>query len=259
MALPEDMKPDITLRLEGSVSVPQLTRALDALHSLLRRGYDRLCPDEAISWKVQVKEGSNLVELRPSGAPQGIDAAETVMRQVGDAVGLLQVTAERPKGLDNDMIDSLRELSSMGARKKDNLRIALEVRERGKAATTSSPLTPQVRLNLKKLRKAELRGFEESGSVRGRLLVLDVHTPGPPQARVCGPLFGKGVRCLFEEGALFEKARELFTRRVHAEGIVKYRAAGLPYEILVQQLRGLPEESELPDYRAARGILKGHV
>lgn len=260
MARKEDIEADIALELDGAVDPTQLARALNALHGLLKKGQGVLHPDKQIKpirWQVQVKEGSSVVEFHPAGDQTHRKTASEVIAHVGRSLRMLGEAHGRPEPLDEAMLGHLQTLSRIGTGKGAHPSLRLWFKERG-ADMTFVSITPSTEENLAALRRGEAAEFEEYGDVRGRLEVLNAHNPKSPTAIVHGPFYDKGVKCLFGEGSLFEQARELFTKRVHIEGPIKHKA-GTPYEVRVQSLRALPEESELPDYRTTRGILKGYV
>lgn len=260
MARKEDIEADIALELDGAVDPTQLARALNALHGLLKKGQGLLHPDKTIKpirWQVQVKEGSSVVEFHPTGDQARQKIASEVIDHVGHSLKTLDEGQKRFEPLDDAMLGHLQTLSRIGTGKGDHPSLRLWFRGQG-TAMTFVHITPRTEKNLAAFRGGGAAEFEEYGDVRGRLEVLNAHNPKSPTAIVHGPFYDKGVKCLFGEGKLFEQARELFTRRVHIEGPIKHKA-GMPYEVRVRHLRALPEESELPDYRTTRGILKGYV
>jgi hypothetical protein len=62
------------------------------------------------------------------------------------------------------------------------------------------------------------------------------------------------VRCYFPE-ELLPAVFDTFRKRVEVSSVIHYRKNGTPVSIEVEQILGLPDDSELPSAEDVRGIL----
>lgn len=63
------------------------------------------------------------------------------------------------------------------------------------------------------------------------------------------------VRCYFPE-ELLPDVFEKFRKRVEVSGVIHYRKNGTPISIEAERIDALPDDSELPNARDVRGILR---
>jgi len=89
------------------------------------------------------------------------------------------------------------------------------------------------------------------GSVEGKLELISVHGP-KPRFNVYQRGTHKAVSCVFPETMLNESI-EALGRRVIAIGVVYYNAKNEPVRLVVERLRVLRRESELPSIEAIGG------
>jgi len=244
MAHKGDIESDITLELNGDVSPNQLAKALNALSALLNSGHRQVDPDKTMQWSVQVKKGSNLVGFYPTATPVNPVVIDNIQR------GLVQLESgvDKPNGFSESMMHNLRTLCDISKdtkNKKTNVRLWLR--------KEASDITMTIKSNVDIALAGE---FEEHGAVEGRLQILDAHDG---QFVIFESLSMKKILCAVENDEVFTQAYKLFEKRVEAEGLIKYSASGLPYEILVDRFNLIPEATNIQDYKSTRGILKEYV
>lgn len=247
MAKKEDIESDITLELDGEVSPNQMARALNALSALLNSAHRKADPDKNIQWTVQVKKGSNLFGYSAASGSAQPDPA--VLDNIQAGLKKLQGGMDRPAGFTDGMMHNLRtlcEISKDTKKKKTNVRLWLK--------KEASDITVTIKSNVEVALAGE---FEEYGAIEGRLQALDAHDGY--QLAIYEPLRQKKIVCSVEDDEVFTEAYKLFEQRVEAEGLIKYGANGVPYEITVERFNLIPEIVDTESYKRTRGILKEYV
>ena len=89
---------------------------------------------------------------------------------------------------------------------------------------------------------------DELGTIRGKLERLDTH--GAYTFSVWDAVTGHKVDCVFPEDR-YEEVLGLVRRRVDVSGRIRYTGAGLPYRVIVEEIR------ELPDHYSISELLNG--
>jgi hypothetical protein len=249
MATEKDIESSITLELDGEITPSQITKAITAFAALMNGAHDEMDSENKVKWQVQVKQGSQLIGLLPQreSAPPNPVAINNIYR----GLQLFQTTTGVPEGFNERMIQNLQnlcEVAKFGSKKGSNtVKIWLDNKE--------MKFTQEMQRNI----EIALGGvFSEYGSVEGRLLMLDRHTD-VNQFAIYEPLHSKKIVCTAGEGTVFNEAYKFFEKRVEVEGMIKYSAEGIPYEIRVDNIYPLLSKEEAPDYKLTRGILKEYV
>lgn len=245
MANKGDIESDITLEVNGEVSPAQFARALNALSALLNSAHRQVDPDSNIQWVLQVKKGSNLAGFNPA---QGSIVNPAVIQNLQTGISQLANGIEKPEGFTEGMMHNLRtlcEISKDTKNKKIGVRLWLK--------KEPSDITVTIKSNVEVALAGE---FEEEGAIEGRLQILDAHDG---QFAIYEPLHNKKIVCTVENDEIFTEAYKQFEQRVEAEGLIKYNASGVPYEILVNRFNRIPEAADIPSYKETRGILKPYV
>lgn len=248
-----------TLRLEGAISPDQFIEKLKALKNLLNREHALLRPDENASWLVQVSQGSNAMTIceQPLGDRQPI--MPQVIRGLDEGI--------KRFGEDGTVADErgmawAKDLAQIAAPPSDSAVATLLLQDREGIQGYSAEHVisePQFVDSLRAYLKPPYSRFSESGAVEGRLQVLDVSDANKRKAHILDPLRGRKVACTFDSSKAFEEAYSLLGERVEATGLVRCNVRGQATSIQVSQLRRLPEEHELSDFRESKGALKGYV
>lgn len=245
MASKGDIESDITLEVNGEVSPAQFARALNALSALLNSAHRQVDPDSNIQWALQVKKGSNLAGFNPV---QGFVVNPAVIQNLQTGIGQLANGIDKPEGFTEGMMHNLRTLCDISKdtkNKKIGVRLWLK--------KEPSDITVTIKSNVEVALAGE---FEEEGAIEGKLQILDAHDG---QFAIYEPLHNKKIICSVENDAIFTEAYRMFEQRVEAEGLIKYNASGVPYEILVNRFNHIPEAADIPSYKETRGILKPYV
>ena len=246
MAKPDDIETDLTLELDGSEITPaKFRKGVNAFVGLLEALTQAVCKEEAtVSWRMQVKAGSNLVG---ADAIEGANPAhvEKIQALFAEGFALFENSGSVPPIYSDTAVRHVRDLSQITAvRPDDDTRVGVWVKRQ------RTEITPQInaaaKLNLS-------TGFDEAGSIEGRLSVISER--GDPHFVIYEPVWDKPVKCLIPE-ELISDAMDLWRKRVAAHGMVHYRPDGIPMKIEADEIEVFRDDSELPMLDDIEGILR---
>ena len=249
MATPDDIEAALTFEITGSMVTPErFQRTLTAFFDLLAEVTRAIMPEaERACWRIQVKQGSNLVGVLPAPAMPASDAVSIQQALVSGLLSLQDVPAEPPAFSEKALAHVKRLTTGISVRDDDDTTIKVW----GQRAPV--PITSRLASNV-----AELLGeaYTDYGSVEGRLKT--VSEAGSFRIVLYEPVFNRAVRCDIPEH-LLGLALGLFGRRVEVYGNVSYRQNGLVNRVAVEEIVAFPLENELPDHEKVRGILQANA
>lgn len=249
MATRADIEADLTFEITGSVVTPErFQRALAAFFGLLAEVTKAVTPEgDRLDWRVQVKQGSNLVGISPApGVPTAL--AVSVRQKIISGLEALEHTPAEPPQFSEKALASVNRLASIiGTHDEDDTAIRIW----GEKAPVA--ITPRLARNI-----AELLGeaYTDYGSVEGRLRTIS--EAGAFRIVIYEPIFSRSVPCNIPE-RLMQQALNLFGRRVEVYGDISYRRNGFVNRVSVQEIVAFPAEKDLPDHEQVRGILQANA
>jgi hypothetical protein len=244
MATEQDIEAPLTLEIDGSaVSPEKFVRAVTAFFEVVREVSVTAEGSDA-EWRVQVKQGSNLVGAYPTSAvPQAV--IDNILESLGNGVARLETEAAEPAAFNERALKSLKKLGQVaGTSEADDTLVRVWV---GKQP---QPVTHRSVFHVTEILEAV---YEEHGSVSGRLQTISDR--GGLKFVVYERLWDRPVRCIIPEH-LINEALAAFRKRVEVYGPVKYRRDGVPISVFVRELEVMPEPENLPSFREVRGILR---
>ena len=249
MASRADIEADLTFEISGRAVTPdRFQRTLSAFFDLLSEVTKAVTPEgERVEWRIQVKEGSNLVGVLPApGVPLAVVA--NVSQAIISGLERLEREPAEPASFTEKALTSVRRLvSGLGNREDDDISISVW------GQRIAVPITRHLAENVAELLR---EAYADQGSVEGRLRT--VSEAGGFRIVLYEPVFGRSIRCEIPEH-LMPQALELFGRRVEAYGSISYRRDGTIARVFVEEIVPLPSESELPSHEDVRGILQGNA
>lgn len=249
MAKPADIEADLTLEISGSDVTPdRFQRATAAFFDLLGEvGKGVAAKGEPLEWRVQVKQGSNLVGVLPGPRLSQATAAGT-RRVMVAGLEALQRAAEEPPGFSDRALLCLKRLiGTTPAHDEGDFKIAVWGQK--VPVLISGPLADNVRELLNE-------AYTDQGSVEGHLRT--VSEAGGFRIVLYEPLFGRPVRCDVPEH-LMSNALTLFGKRVEVFGSISYRRDGEIARVRVEDLVPFPDDQQLPTHDQVRGILRANA
>lgn len=245
-----DIEGDITLEITGSVVTPErFQRALAAFFDILAEVSKTVASEagERAEWRVQVKQGSNLIGITPAPGVSPAVAARVFEAMLG-GIERLEREPSEPQAFSERALIGARQLSTtVGVVAEDDTRI--RVWGQKEVIPTSRQIAEHVG---EVLREA----YADDGSVEGELKTV---------SEACGyrvviyePIFGRAIRCEVPAD-LMPLALTLFGRRVTARGSIRYRRDGTIARVAVEALIPFPPDDDLPTHEEVRGILRDLV
>ena len=254
MATKEDIQSDITLELGDGVSPEQLAKAVLTLNTLLDHTYQKITNGDTMRWTVQLKEGSNLVEMHPVKETK---ANSVLITTIQNGITQFKNGAEQPEDFNEDMMKDIKKLSGqVGDTQNKTPEMRLWLQRKG------NDITPTIYKNVTDTLNKENFPYETFSAIEGTIekLVTDTHSEKDKwEFAIYDPVYEKKITCTPQTDAIKKQAHKLFGERIEAEGIIKYDGEGIPTVMCVQHLECLPKKDNLPDYRETRGILKDYV
>ena len=246
MAVKSDIESDLTLEVGGHAITPdKFLRSVRSFFVILGEVTREVGgKPSAIRWTVDVKHGSNLVQVSPQ---PGYDPAiiSLVTEAVSDGISQIEERETRPPHFNERALRSLRDLSNVvGRTDSDDTTVRVWVRR------DPIDVTAKAAANVIGLLASE---HEDYGSIEGRLQTLTER--GRLQFIVYERLWDKQARCYIPEN-LVEEALAAFGSRVEVYGLIRYRKDGKPVNIDVDEIRVFPEAEDIPSFREVHGILR---
>lgn len=247
-ATPDQIPTDLTLEIGENLPPERFMAVARAFFGYVQEISYSLTPDtEPVRWIVRVREGSALLAVDPSpSVPQ-----EIVHRIYARAEQGIRHLIDRnidDAGLSEPALKYLRTLSEMteaGPNKAAPVPIRIWVQKR------PISLDPTIASTIREEWRAD---YNDYGTIEGRLESIQ-ESYGTLQFYIRDVMLRQRVRCYFPEELLIA-VFEMFRKRVEVSGVIHYRKNGTPVSIEVEQIFGLPDDSELPTAEDVRGILR---
>jgi len=243
------VKPHFITRLDsptGEIPLSVLAKAVTHL-SIILRELDKEISDGKISliWALSgVHMGSPAeFEIAPLTLEEEFDALNSITKTI-DGFGSLEQESKRPRFFSDIALRNARAFANLLDQKNIT---GISLRNDKQHVTLSHQLVANVDLIIP--RKTE----EFMGAIDGRLEMIDVHSG--LKVGIYRIIDKKYIKVLFKDTkAMKQKAIDALDKRVYATGEIKRDHRGEPKEILVYDLKVLPEDSELPTLEDVYGI-----
>lgn len=242
MATAKDIDAPLTLEMNGEDLTPELfVRGVRSFFTILNQLTDQI--DDAVGWRIQVKEGSNLIGVYPNGAANSASVG-SIYNSIEAGLASLEIEAEEPKHFPPRALESVRDLAkiSLGTDGEIDVRVWVEKRPHN--------LTAHAVAHIDDILKS---GFEEHGAVTGRIETVSDH--GNARFVIYQPLSANPVQCVVPQERLAD-ALKAFRKRAEVFGLVRYGKDGKPKRIKVEDIIELPDDSELPSHLDVLGLLR---
>jgi len=248
MATKDDIDADLTLELDGKNVTPEkFIKAVRAFFGLVNEVTRELAgPKEFVNWRVQVKDGSNLVGIVPSHANVRPMVLDKIYALVNEGISSIENAAEEPEGLPEPALKHIRDLGSVAGLGDDEDDTKVRVWTKRLPAPITHKAAAHVAVLL-------AESYEDFGTIDGRVHVIS--DEGNLHVFITEPVGGRRIRCYFEEEML-PRFLGAFRKRVEIKGKIKYRRDHKPISIFATSLKEFPGKQELPSFREMRGIFR---
>jgi hypothetical protein len=239
LATEKDIDAPLTLELGGDDITPELfVRGIRSFFAVLNEFTDQI--DDTVGWRVQVKEGSNLVGVWPRGLPSA---------SVGKIVSSVEAGLA---AIENDTLDTMifPDKALQSARDLAKLSVASDGDLIVKVWTEKRPHPLSARTVA--LIDDVIGGVvEEHGSVAGRIQTISER--GGAKFVIYDALTDDPISCVVPPEKL-QDALRAFGHRAEIYGMVKYQKDGRARRIKVEDIVVFPEDDVLPKVASVRGI-----
>jgi hypothetical protein len=244
MATPDQIPTDLTLEIDADITPEQFMAAARAFFGSVDEVAKALAPEGIVpKWRVQVREGSNLLAVEPQPtAPPAI--VEAVYARMDEAVSSLASGDLQGARVPETALRHLKTLSELTELRGKPVPLRLWVKRKPVA------LNPEIARVIREDWRADYRDF---GTIEGRLTAIQEQ--GTLQLLLKDEWLGQTVRCYVPEEMLPD-AFAAFRRRVEVSGMIHYRRNGTPISVEVEGIEPLPNDDDLPSADDVRGLLK---
>jgi hypothetical protein len=247
-ATPDQIPTDLTLEIGENLSPERFMAAARAFFGYVQEISQALVADaQPVRWIVRVREGSALLAVDPSpSVPQEI--TRRIYAQAEQGIRRLIDGNIDESGLSEPALKYLRTLSEMteaGLNKAGPIPLRVWVQRRPISLDRKIAST---------IREEWRADYNDYGTIEGRLESIQ-ESYGTLQFYIRDAMLRQRVRCYFPE-ELLPEVFDTFRKRVEVSGVIHYRKNGMPVSIEVEQIIGLPDDSELPTAEDVRGILR---
>lgn len=244
MATPDQIPTDLTLEIEADITPEQFMTAARSFFGSVDEVARALAPEGVVpKWRVQVREGSNLLGVEPAASvPPAV--VEAVYARMDEAVRHLGNGDLQGARVSEAALRHLKNLSELTESRKRPIPLRLWVKRQPVAV---SPEIARV------IREDWRTDYRDHGTIEGRLTAIQEQ--GTLQLLLKDEWLGLTVRCYVPEEMLPE-AFAAFRRRVEVSGVIHYRRNGKPISVEVEGIQPLPSDDELPSAEDVRGLLK---
>lgn len=241
---------ELSLKLEGQVTLKRLGEALDAWTDLLHevgRNVAGAASADAIRFVITDARGGSLtLEARPQPAKKTVPSA--VMPRISKAVtaGIrsLEQRATRPKHFSDIALVRLRDLARLTGPETPSVKVS-----NGDGA--GIPLSSRLVAHVEEILAPE---FQSIGTVEGMLEGLITH--GKNRFLIVDPLSGRQITCFFTDRISWKDVHAAYGQRVAATGTIRSRSDGAKVSIVATRFYVFPPENELPSAADVLGILR---
>lgn len=243
MATPDQIPTDLTLEIDANVTPEQFMAAARAFFGSVEELGRSIAPDGAVpKWRVQVREGSNLLAVEP--VPNANPAiVQAVYQRLDDGIRHIEKGDLEGARFPDATLKHLKVLSELGDLKG---RIPMRLWIRRKPVAVTKEIAEVIQEDWRS-------DYKDYGTVEGRLTAIQEQ--GSLQLLLKDEWLKQTVRCYVPEEKLPE-AFNAFRKRVEVFGVIHFRRNGIPISVDVDKIVPLPDDSELPTAEDVRGILK---
>lgn len=246
MATRDDIPTDLALEIGDDLEPRRFVAALREFFGLT----DELAQvprDQGLSWRVRVREGSNIVALSVGGQTDS-NIVRTALQRMHDGVAALVDGDFASPALSEKAIQHGKRLSDL--------------------TKTGSHVTP-MRIWLSKspinfgpeiadlVRQDEASSYNDFGTIEGTLRAI-ADQSGGLEIKILDPLWKRAIPCRVNDNQI-ELAMSAFRRRVEVSGPIHYNRLGRPTSIRMESLAILPDDKDLPTAAQVRGLFAEHA
>lgn len=241
MASASDIDAPLTLELSGDDVTPEIfVRGVRSFFAVLNELTDEI--DDTVGWRIQVKEGSNLIGVYPRGMTT--PAVGQIIDSVNSGLAAIEKGEKEPDSFSERALTGARDLAKLALASDGELVVQVWTNKLPHALTAKSITYIDDILG---------DAFEEHGAIMGR--VQTVSERGGARFVIYDALTDLPVRCVLPDDKL-EDAMHAFGKRSEIYGMIRYRKDGRPNRIKVEDIAVFPPDEDLPSAKDVRGLLR---
>ena len=242
MATEKDIDAPLTLELNGDDLTPELfVRGVRSFFTILNQLTDQI--DDSVAWRVQVKEGSNLIGVYPNGSASAVSVG-SIFNNIEAGLATLEKEAQEPENFPPRALEGVRDLAKISLGSDGDIGVRVWVDKRPHSLSAHSIA------HIDDILKA---GFEEQGAVSGKIETISEH--GNAKFVIFQPLNSNPVQCVVPQERLAD-ALKAFGKRAEVYGLVRYGKDGKAKRIKVEDIVIFPDDTNSPQHLDVLGLLR---
>lgn len=236
-----DIEAPLTLELNGDDITPEIfVRGVRSFFAVLNEVTDQI--DDTVGWRIQVKQGSNLIGVYPRG-PTSPSVAR-IINSVEAGLAAIEHAEEEPEEFTERALVGARDLAKLALASDGGVTVKVWADKRAQYLSARSVTHVDDILG---------DAFEEHGAIIGK--IQTVSERGGARFIIYDDLTDRAIRCVLSEDRL-DDAMRAFGHRCEIYGMIRYRKDGQPNRMKVEDIVVFPPDSELPSAEDVRGMLR---
>lgn len=241
MASASDIEAPLTLELSGDDITPEIfVRGVRSFFAVLNELTDQI--DDTVGWRIQVKQGSNLIGVYPRGLPT--PSVGRIIDSVGAGLAAIELADREPEEFSEKALIGARDLARLALASDGGVTVQVWTDKQPHAMSAKSIAYIDDILG---------DAFEEHGAIMGR--VQTVSERGGARFVVYDALTDTPIRCVLPDDKL-DDAMRAFGHRSEVYGTIRYRKDGRPNRIKVEDIVVFAPDDDLPTASDVRGLLR---
>lgn len=246
MATKDDIPTDLALEIGDDLEPRRFVAALREFFGLTNE-LAQVPKHECVDWRVQVRQGSNIIALSVAGGSDINVVSAALARMNEGTLALIHGDFSSPV-LTERAIQHAKKLSDLTkqGRHVTPMRFWL----------TKSPIEfgPEVG---DLVRQDEASSYNDFGTLEGTLKAISDQSGGL-EIRIQDPLWNRAIPCRVNDDQI-EEAMSAFRQRVEVTGLIHYNRLGRPTSIRMESLATLPNDKDLPTADQIQGLFVEHA
>jgi hypothetical protein len=242
MASKDEIPTDLALEISDDLEPRRFVAVLREFFGLTEELARIPARETKSDWHVVVREGSNIIALRPDATNDANSVTAAIHRMYEGTSALVAGDFGAPM---------LTEKAVQHAKKLSDL-------------TKAGPHVTAMRLWLSKrsiqfgpevadlVRQDEAASYDDFGTLEGVLRAISDQR-GSLEIRIHDPLWNRAIPCRVTDEQIND-AMSAFRKRVEVAGVIHYNRLGRPTSIRMETLTELPDDRALPTAADIRGL-----
>ncbi len=243
MATRDEIPTDLALEIGDDLEPRKFVAAVREFFALTEELAQTAISEGRSNWRVQVREGSNIVALAFAGGADTNAINATIHRVLEGTRALVDGDFSAPI-LTEKAIQHAKKLSDITKDKEYVVPMNIWL---SREPIRFGPEIGEL------IRQDESASYNDFGTLEGTLRAISDQS-GSLEIRIHDPLWRRAIPCRVDNDQI-DQAMAAFRKRVEVGGMIHYNRLGRPTSIRMENLEILPDDGDLPTAADIRGLL----